>query len=1028
MLGRDPDEAGWLAWVNTLNLGAQTRDQVVNSFLTGSEYQSKYYVNGQQPSNTQFLTDLYQNALNRAPDQSGLNGYLAELSSGTTRSQIVETFIGLQEFDNVQGIRIANDEAGFPTDATPVTLGGPNDTTGYRPLLTNYAQYTFVYVTDPRGAQYINSGFVWFVTTDQNGNVTQQCPVNYTSSGVVQVESTGQSSAEIVCTVSNGYVSNQGSQLLVSFYVTFSSSAPGNYTIMANATDVDGLSEPWTTLGTWGLYTPNTNPTPTFTLSGPTSVSLVAVSPNGGPVVAIPVTVTGYNGLNSTVSFYSATSGIVASGSGGPGTVTVDLYATSAGPTILTLVGSTGTQVQYLTIALTTTALPPGNNYLTITSPAMSPPPVDNPELRTAHTSPPLPVLARPLFERFELYAARLSPQPGAYSLSLHDYELLAAIAEQTRLEQQRQGALGHEPPPIDFWQVIERSQLTATGKSTLLRFLRDVVAPSVHLIQAAPMHPQATTPSNPCGTTPQAPSWNCFWAADSIVFYTDSHNTNHVNGSSYSWCTGTDASGGSTTCTQCTQDSSSCQTWVSRVKQQTFSLNGSTLNPNPNLSNASCTGCQAYYGWNGPVQPGTFEEQSFHQWTNGWGSVLPPFTDVFPSNSDPTLSCADPAAPSTSGLYCARTAVLWGQITIGVPTSTPTQATSVDYYVLANCPSPVGLYAFISFPNPPATMVTWNGGTPGSDNFHRSVPCTNPGNVPVSFNLNGYQMASATIHVINPVTINLVNAAGSNDSVALIGSNGGLQAQISGPQNTQVQLLATPPRVTFDNSNPILSANGTYTVNITPVSPSIYANDVTIAAYINPTANTSPFGSTTMTVASILVPGAIQNADTPPGFPPRIPPSAPTPITIAVQPDLTSTGQTLTVTTSGNSGANGSFAIGLPPCNASTQYAQSQAITSTTTVCLQGTAQTAPTGNINVPPTTGDTGGGNAGNLQLVVQAAGQTVASSGGFSVAAIPTGGWADTFWDSGGYIVLNNQFTPVNFNAQYYGIRVKLLAVR
>ncbi len=367
VLGRDPDEAGWLAWVNTLNLGAQTRDQVVNSFLTGSEYQTKYYVNGQQPSNTQFLTDLYQNALNRAPDQSGLNGYLAELSSGTTRSQIVETFIGLQEFDNDQSVRIANDEAGFPTDATPVTLGGPNDTTGYRPLLTNYAQYTFVYVTDPRGAQYINSGFVWFVTTDQNGNVTQQCPVNYTSSGVVQVESTGQSSAEIVCTVSNGYVSNQGSQLLVSFYVTFSSSAPGNYTIMANATDVDGLTEPWTTLGTWGLYTPNTNPTPTFTLSGPTSVSLVAVSPNGGPVVAIPVTVTGYNGFNSTVSFYSATTGIVATGSGGPGTVTVDLYATSAGATTLTLVGSTGTEAQYLSLSLSTSlpTLTQGQNSAT---------------------------------------------------------------------------------------------------------------------------------------------------------------------------------------------------------------------------------------------------------------------------------------------------------------------------------------------------------------------------------------------------------------------------------------------------------------------------------------------------------------------------------------------------------------------------------------------------------------------------------------------------------------------------------------
>jgi hypothetical protein len=174
--------------------------------------------------------------------------------------------------------------------------------------------------------------------------------------------------------VSNGYVSNQGSQLLVSFYVTFSSSAPGNYTIMANATDVDGLTEPWTTLGTWGLYTPNTNPTPTFTLSGPTTpVSLVAVSPNGGPVVPVTVAVTGYNGFNSTVSFYSNTAGILASGSGSPGNATVNLQATSAGPTSLTLYGSSGTQDAFLTIPLSVTAgQPTVTQFITTSPPGLS--------------------------------------------------------------------------------------------------------------------------------------------------------------------------------------------------------------------------------------------------------------------------------------------------------------------------------------------------------------------------------------------------------------------------------------------------------------------------------------------------------------------------------------------------------------------------------------------------------------------------------------------------------------------------------
>ena len=76
---------------------------------------------------------------------------------------------------------------------------------------------------------------------------------------------------------------------------------------------------------------------------------------------------TGYNGFNSTVSFYSATTGIVATGSGGPGTVTVDLYATSAGATTLTLVGSTGTEAQYLSLSLSTSlpTLTQGQNSAT---------------------------------------------------------------------------------------------------------------------------------------------------------------------------------------------------------------------------------------------------------------------------------------------------------------------------------------------------------------------------------------------------------------------------------------------------------------------------------------------------------------------------------------------------------------------------------------------------------------------------------------------------------------------------------------
>jgi len=138
---------------------------------------------------------------------------------------------------------------------------------------------------------------------------------------------------------------------LVSFYVTFNNSAPGNYTILADATDVDGITEPWNDLGAWSLYAPNTSPTPTFTLSGPTSVSLVAVSPDGGPIVPITVTVISpLNNFTGNVTFSSTTPGIVATGSGGLGNVTVDLQAISGGPTTLTLQGYGGGQSAYITI------------------------------------------------------------------------------------------------------------------------------------------------------------------------------------------------------------------------------------------------------------------------------------------------------------------------------------------------------------------------------------------------------------------------------------------------------------------------------------------------------------------------------------------------------------------------------------------------------------------------------------------------------------------------------------------------------
>jgi hypothetical protein len=149
---------------------------MIISFLTTAGYATT------PPTDTAFLTDLYENALNRTPDAAGMNGYLSLLASGETRSQVVAAFINLAEFGTVQSNRIPNDTSAMPPDTPPTVLSeGPTaaNGTGYP---TNQATGAEVVVTDPNGATYISGGNIWFVSTDANGNVQYQCPISFTTS------------------------------------------------------------------------------------------------------------------------------------------------------------------------------------------------------------------------------------------------------------------------------------------------------------------------------------------------------------------------------------------------------------------------------------------------------------------------------------------------------------------------------------------------------------------------------------------------------------------------------------------------------------------------------------------------------------------------------------------------------------------------------------------------------------------------------------------------------------------------------
>lgn len=86
---RTPDEAGLSHNVNLMDGGMSIFD-MASAFIQSAEFQQTY---GTNITDTAFLTALYNNVLNRAPDQAGLTGWLSELSSGNqTRQQVLFGF------------------------------------------------------------------------------------------------------------------------------------------------------------------------------------------------------------------------------------------------------------------------------------------------------------------------------------------------------------------------------------------------------------------------------------------------------------------------------------------------------------------------------------------------------------------------------------------------------------------------------------------------------------------------------------------------------------------------------------------------------------------------------------------------------------------------------------------------------------------------------------------------------------------------------------------------------------------------
>jgi hypothetical protein len=172
----------------------------------------------------------------------------------------------------------------------------------------------------------------------------------------------------------------------------------------------------------------------------------------------------------------------------------------------------------------------------------------------------------------------------------------------------------------------------------------------------------------------------------------------------------------------------------------------------------------------------------------------------------------------------------------------------------------------------------------------------------------------------------------------------------------------------------------GSVILDVTPTGDNLTANDIQILVRHNGIV----VGQGQMTVVSVTIPEHIRNADTPAGMVDRIPPGATnlTPALFTVGPNLAGSGQSVRLSFTGQSAANGTaiFAGGI---------GDTYDITDSGGVFIEGTAQTAaqPFKNTKDPKPGGAPVSGRVGALKLVVQVRGISTVMSEGFSVAAIP-----------------------------------------
>jgi hypothetical protein len=94
---RVPDEVGLGYWIRELDRGAGDLAWVAKNFIISDEFEARYGT-PESVTDENFLTLLYQNVLDRNPDQQGFNYWMDELDRGFERERVLASFS--ESFEN----------------------------------------------------------------------------------------------------------------------------------------------------------------------------------------------------------------------------------------------------------------------------------------------------------------------------------------------------------------------------------------------------------------------------------------------------------------------------------------------------------------------------------------------------------------------------------------------------------------------------------------------------------------------------------------------------------------------------------------------------------------------------------------------------------------------------------------------------------------------------------------------------------------------------------------------------------------